>query len=545
MVREYIWQLANQTQVFADWCGFADAALPGSRPAGLLRWCSRMVMASGLSDACWWLPYFALVLLLAVSAFLLLPREVRTGTKARWAAVASCLLISALYVVVPVVAMGSFVWDESECSFPVMNPLGTLVSLGLFAALRRVVGRRSWAILPAALLCALLFVPFGAYPIASLTALAVWMCACRFHWSAAVFAHCLLAIVLALAGVGVELRCVYDDLAPQIAFESSHAMRLRWNPCGPELARQLRMERAVVSRDWKAVLDAAGGFGDAIMRMETAYRILAQYRLGLLPDDLFRYPINSPHTLASEDQWIMDGYLLFFEYGLLQQARCYAMELAVKRGWRPDFHRVLGDVALIQGLSAEARRHYMQLARVPFRKALAEKRLRCMDSGQVPHELADVAQMATVLDLQAGADGRLEMFDLDNLVERHIYSRYANLGDAPDGMSKMHVAAMLLDCEIDRLVREHELLDRLYPGHWPVPVQEAVLLRASRLDPEVQAKYLKGVRPGVVQREVFELVGRFSEAREKVGASPSRDDAERLWREYKGTYMTYEWLVGR
>ena len=580
MLRETIWQLAHETNVFADWRGFADAALPGDRPAGFLRWCSRMIMSTGLSDGWWWFPYLALALLLGGSAYLVLPRRLMSNSrKWRVAVAASCFLLAALYVIVPVVATGSFVWDETECSFPVMNPLGTLLAIWIFAALRGrsgegaaspsssratvrgsgalaaseqsdtrgIVPRGSGALaasLFCALICALLFVPFGLYPLASLLALLVCQVSRNIRRrGAAACMMCLVSAALAAVCVGVERRHLYDDLSWREAFESSHAVRLRWNPGGPELARQLRMERAVVSCDWNGVMKTAGQGDDVMLRMETAYRILAQYRLERLPDDLFKFPVNSPHTLESEDQRLMDGYLLFFEYGLLQQARCYAMELVSKHSWRPDYYRVLGDTALIQGRTHEARRHYSQLARVPFRRGLAEKRLKCADGGAMPSELAEVAQMAKALDRLAGSTSGLELFRLDNLVERHVYERYGKLREAPDGMMKMHVAALLLDCEIDRLVSESALVDRLYPGHWPVPVQEAVLMHAGRLDQSAQKDYLKGVRPGVVQREVFERMRRFSEARDKLGAKVSQADAERMWREFRGTYPIYEWLV--
>ena len=546
MIRELIWKLADQTLVFADWRGFSDAALPGNRPAGLLRWCSRMVMTTGLSDAWWWVPYFVLVAALAASVFILLPLRLRSGAKRGFAAAAACLAVSALYAFVPVVATGDFVWDESESSFPVMGLLGALVSVGIFAALRSLVRRSPWGIVLSLFACVLLFIPFGAYSLLALAALVAWsLCSreLRSEWSLRV-PLCAFAVVAAVPAACLRSRIAYDDLAPSVALESSHAFRLRWNPCGPWLARQLRMERAVIERDWRGVLEATGQSGGAPKRMETALTILAQYRMARLPDDLFKYEIVSPHANTASDQRTMDGYLLFLEYGLLQQARCYAMELVTKRGWRPGYFAALGDVALLQGLSAEARRHYSQLARVPFRASYADERLKCLASGVVvPFDLVDCAAMAKALDAQVESDNDFVLFNLDSRVESHVYSRYARLRNAPDFMMKMHLAAKLLECETESLASEAPLLDRLYPQRWPVPVQEALLVHAGRLDAAAQANYLKGVRPGVVERATFERMSRYSADRAKLGAAPSRADVERMWREYSGTYPIYEWLV--
>ena len=546
MIRELIWKLADQTLVFADWRGFADAALAGDRPAGLLRWCSRMVMTTGLSDAWWWAPYCVLVAVLAASLFFLLPRRLRSSAKRGIAAFAACLAASALYAFVPVVATGDFVWDEPESAFPVMGLLGALASVGLFAALRPLVRRSPWGIAVSLLACVLLFIPFGAYPLLALAALAAWSFCSRerrSEWSLRM-PLCAFAVLAAVPAVCLLSRIAYDDLAPLVALESSHAFRLRWNPCGAWLARQLRMERAVAARDWRGALEAAGQSGGEPKRMETALRILAQYRLARLPDDIFKYGIVSPHANTASDQRTMDGYLLFLEYGLLQQARCYAMELVTKRGWRPGYFAALGDVALLQGLFPEARRHYSQLARVPFRAEFARGRLKCLATGAVvPSDLVDCAAMAKALDAQVESNKDLVLFDLDSRVESHVYARYARLRNAPDFMMKMHLAAKLLECETESLASEAPLLDRLYPQRWPVPVQEALLVHAGRQDAAAQANYLKGVRPGVVERSTFERMKRFSDDRAKLGAAPSREDVERMWREYSGTYPIYEWLV--
>ena len=546
MIRELIWKLSDQTLVFADWRGFSDAALPGNRPAGFLRWCSRMVMTTGLSDAWWWVPYFAFVAALAASVFFLLPRRLRSGAKRGLAAAAACLAVSALYAFVPVVATGDFVWDEAESAFPMMGLLGALVSVGLFVALRPLVRRSPWGMVVSLFACVLLFVPFGAYPILSLAALAVWQfCSreLRSEWSLRAPLSAF-AVVAAVPAACLLSRIAYDDLAPSVALESSHAFRLRWNPCGAWLARQLRMERAVAARDWRGTLEAAGQSGGEPKRMETALTILAQYRMARLPDDLFKFAIVSPHANTASDQRTMDGYLLFLEYGLLQQTRCYAMELVTKHGWRPGYFAALGDVALLQGLFAEAKRHYSQLARVPFRWEFANERMRCMAMGvKIPSDLDDCASMAKALDAQVDADKGFELFNLDSRVESHVYARYARLSNAPDFMMRMHLAAKLLECETESLASEAPLIDRLYPQRWPVPVQEALLVHAGRLDAAAQSEYLKGVRPGVVERATFERIRRYSDDRAKLGANPSREDVARMWREYSGTYPIYEWLV--
>ena len=489
-IRAVLRKLADQTLVYADWDGFAEMALPGDAPAGLLRWCSRMVMTSALSDGLWFVPYLVIVPATAFTILVFVPRRWRF----RWFSVAAAVLAALGSVFLPVMGVSAGVWLESECSYPVMNPLGMLAAAWLFIPLRGFAVRSGAASFAAVcVMLAMLYVPLGAYALAPLVALAALRLAKRRPFAPSCVGTALFAAALAMAAVPFSARFVYGDTALPIVWRASHAFRPRWNGA-VDVGPQLEQEDAVKKGDFGKVLaiaDLQTASSRPPLRMSVAYRILAQYRLGRLPDDIFKYPMPTSHAGTDAEELMMDGYVLLFNYGFLMPARREIYEIASMRGWQPCHFRMLGDIAAITGELALACRYYRQLSRCPMNGSFARRRLDALERSDASafSDIAEIADMHRIWQMFYKTQPTA-FFSTEQNVESFIYNHFRALKSAPDMMVRMFVTAMLLECEVEPLLNNTGLIGSLgaagrAAGAWPVPVQEAVIAHIANL-PEAE-----------------------------------------------------------
>jgi len=555
-IRAVAWKLADQTLVFADWDGFREMALPGDRPAGLLRWCARMATSLGLFDATWWMPYVLGALALGVSLHLLMRSPTRdVSVRRRLTSLFAWCVLGFLVAFAPLAFIGDFLWDEKEHSAPLFNLFGLVVSCGLFAAFRSWI-RRPWGLVSVCALCAVLFVPFGAY--ALLAGLASAVCA----WRGSVIPgacgalrspfrgwHWLASAAFLLAAFPASCAWIYGDMACHIAWRYAQGFRL---PCGPvgTLRHSFEMERCVRARDWRGVMalaDAYKGSGrDFPLRMEIAFRILAQFHLETLPDDLFRYPIRTGHFSTDADQQSMDGYQLLFEYGLLQPARRSIYERVFTAGWEPAHHLYLGDIALLCGERLLAYRNYRQLRRCPFRRALADARLAALaDATLFPQEELGMVAAAHSVWLEMGKAVDAPFFSTGNRIELIAYNYFRTLRKAPEFMARMLISVLLLDGDVPVLVQNVPWLDRITPPPkpWPLPVQEAIAAYASTLDDTKQAEFLSRIRPTALSPQATMRLDAFKRVARILGDSLSQKDKDRVRRDFGDSFFFYDCWV--
>ena len=486
IIRPIIRKLADQTLVFADWDGFCEMALPGEGPAGMLRWISRVIMSTGVIDFVWIIPYFILVAALALTLLLLIPKRWRF----KWYVVLSAIVLSLAYCFIPVMGVFAGVWLESESAYPVMNPLGTLAAMWLFIAFRGLCLRRGSAVFAGiAVFLAVMSVPLGAYALASLLALAVWRAVKRKAFLPVRIVEAGLAAAVALAAIPAGARFVYGDIAWGAAFSQSHAFRFRWNS-PVDVGCQLEQEAAIINGDFQKVLEVAErqlAQQRPPLRMSVAYRILAQYRLGRLPDDIFKYPMPTSHIGTDAEELLMDGYVLLFNYGMLMPARREIYEIASVRGWQPCHFRILGDIAAITGELNLALRYYRELERCPFRGDFAKRRIDAVErvDGAAFSDIAPIADMNETWKSFYRTQPT-QYFNTDQNIEQFVYTCFHALKGAPEFMVRMFVTVAILEGNIKILIENSALMQKIgelsssagktSPGAWPMPAQEAVLM---------------------------------------------------------------------
>ena len=541
-LRPIVRKLADQTLVYADWDGFREAALPGDAPAGFLRWVSRFVMEAGLVDWLWLVPFAFLAAAMWFTAMFFVPKRWR-----KWPAFLAAAVFSILFLFLPVIGIGAGVWLVSESSFPVMNPLGLLIAAWTFIILRRIPFAKTPVGL-AASSAAIVFlaVPFGAYPLAGLVAFALFQAvkgagALRTRIAAATF-----AVALAVSAIPLAARFVYGDYSAKLAFDKSHAFIFPWNSV-VDISGQLEQEAAIKEGDFAKVLAIADkqlASLKAPLRMSVAYRILAQYKLGRLPDDLFKYPMPTTHIDTDAEETMMDGYVLLFNYGLVMPARREIYEIASMRGWQPCHFRILGDIAAICGELPLATRYYMQLARCPFRGAFSRRRIKAVAEGDGAAfaDIADVADMHNTWKEFYKTQPNV-YFNTDQNIEKFVYTHFRALKSAPEAMVRMYVATTLLECDIKSLLDNQGLLDQIAATSaamrglpaangvpWAEPVQEAVLMFINDI-PDVAKKQAaaQSIRQNAITPET---VARFN-------AFISTPQTASLSNPFAATYLFY------
>jgi len=573
-LRPVVWKLADQAFCLADAAGFREAACPGLYPGGALRWLSALLMATGLSDACWWIPYLLLPpALAAASWFRVFPRRVLP-------AVAPFLLALA-----PLLHVGTYIWHLPDFAFPATNLLGLALAYALVAALRPWT-RRAWGLPAACALCALGFVPFGLYApyagvllllgrllegrprpgaLAGMLAGAALLAAAPFAASAWVYGDLDVALALGHSqsvlngalltafGAWSVAAALLPALPEPGRVPAAARLACALAACGcvllglprDDLRVQLRMERCVAEGRFGDAL-AAGAANPRPLRMEFAYRVLALWRTGRLESDLFAKPFTSFHRTTQAEEVRMDGQDLLFHYGLLLPARYVAMESVAARGWRPGCLRVMGDAAFVMGETELAVRNWRQLARCPFRGAFARRRLAAAEAGRGLDDDA-FADLRPVAGGAAFWRGLVEtrpqppFFDLgrDN-VETFVYGRLLALkGLPPREFARLVLAAYLLEKDAKALALSRGVMDMLCPeGPWPRAWQQGVLAHLASLPEAERAAFVATLRAGVFSAEEVERFDRFVADANAPGADPAD-----LRARYGDTYYHYDALV--
>ena len=186
---------------------------------------------------------------------------------------------------------------------------------------------------------------------------------------------------------------------------------------------QLQMASAVFDGRWQDVLAVAFDKNDPYP-LSRAYFTLALYRLDQCKGARARYGLPKDFYANEADELSMDGFLLLHHYGCVLPARRWAMEQAMQYGWNPVTLDCLGEIALLRGLTAEARKYYLELARMPFIRQKALRRLDEIARARRVNDFPDLVPLAednAMLDLYAKSRG-LIAFDNTQNVEAFIYA---------------------------------------------------------------------------------------------------------------------------
>lgn len=564
--RPLVWKLADQTFCLADWEGFREVALPGLHPGGALKWLSALMMTTGIMDDWWWGAYAVLTLAVA------------------WRAPMATLLLT----MSSFLHLGTHVWQLPDFAFPMTNLLGMVVVMALFLGLRPLVRRWWWCVLPAVGVCALAFIPLGLYALfaAALLVLDSLFAERGRRVMSRRLPSALVAMGLLAVTPGLVSLFVYEDLAVDLTIGHSQSvlngallepfgfwpvgsfLLLGWSLLGgcawgrlgisallfvlafigqpkDDVRSQLRVERLMNEGLYAEAL-AMEEQDPHPLRMSIAYRILALWRTNRLESDLFRRPFTSYHRHTTVEELKMDGQRLLFEYGFLLPARQVTMESVAAKGWQPGHLRLLGDVAFLTGEHALAMRNWRQLARCPFRKEFAQRRLQALVGGKgladpAFADLRAVAMLHAVWCREVATREEPPFYHFaDSNVESFVYGRLLKItGLPPVEVARLVLAVYLVEKDVRALSASRGVMDMICPqGLWPRLWQQGMLAHLARCSEQERVQTVETLRDGVFSQEEVDRFDQFVADLQKAAQTPVDFSAR-----YGDTYYFYENFV--
>ncbi len=302
----------------------------------------------------------------------------------------------------------------------------------------------------------------------------------------------------------------------------------------------IRAEAHAERGDWKALLNIPTPKDREPHRTLTAYRILALFRTGALPERLLAYPIQTKHTTTSIDTMKIDGFRLLYHYGLVQIARKWCWEKTEDLSWTPDTLLYLGRIALITGELDAARAWFTLLARCPFYGKEAAEGLRLSKD---PAARVEDPELLTVYDLFTclSQDPANPVFEKNHNVEDIIYNRYAIMRKANETTLHLHLAANLLLNNPRSVLENLETLLRLRPDPTrPLPryYQEALLTALAEIP---AADHPRTIPPDAFDPAVVQRFQRFQrDARRLLAPGTTPADREAFSKTYRDAYPFYK-----
>ena len=195
----------------------------------------------------------------------------------------------------------------------------------------------------------------------------------------------------------------------------------------------LEMESLVERGDFDGAV--AHPVSRRLLRLETAYRVLANFRANGFAGGV-TIPGANGYREQQSPEALMDGFKLLYHFGFVMPARRLAMELASECAseWHAVHYRYLGDIAYVCGELALAERYYRTLARSPAHRTLAKERLAAIREGRTAEDvpaLKGVARLHARWRAASRSAGETFYNHGQNL-EAFVYDRLDRLG-AADG----------------------------------------------------------------------------------------------------------------
>ena len=127
---------------------------------------------------------------------------------------------------------------------------------------------------------------------------------------------------------------------------------------------ELRMERCVEQADWEGVLAEGKKQDSEPTRAIVMMHNLALSRLGRQLDEMYDFPKGSARSKTSLPIYMYNtaGYLIYYQYGVLNECHRMCMEQGVKYGWSPELLKYMARCSLLGG-ETQAVRKYLTLLR--------------------------------------------------------------------------------------------------------------------------------------------------------------------------------------
>ena len=241
--------------------------------------------------------------------------------------------------------------------------------------------------------------------------------------------------------------------------------------------RELAMQHCIEEGDWEGVLREAAAQEDEPTRAIVVMRNIALARLGRQGDEMYRYRNGSKRYDAPFDMRMMmvNGTLVYYHYGLINNCFRLCMEMGVEFGWRAEQLKYMARCAILNGETMMAHKYINLLKSTTFHKEWAtELEQRCKLTAYARQmepnapEMDFIGHMMHYDDELRSDNGYVEVFAMNRLT-------YSNYADDPI-FQEQALLASLFTKDTRQFWRHFGNYVKLHPGkHIPTHVQEAAI----------------------------------------------------------------------
>ena len=237
---------------------------------------------------------------------------------------------------------------------------------------------------------------------------------------------------------------------------------------------EVKMMHLIDQTDWEGVLQEAARQDDEPTRAIVMMRNLALSRLGRQGELMYEYrngskEYDSPFGMR---QMLVNGPLVYYEYGLLNSCNRLCTEMGVEFGWRVEYIKLLARCAVLNNEQAVARKYINILKKTMYHKDWAVKTEAMLNN---PKLIAQDKEMEPITHMLHFTDE----LDSDNgYVERYLMRQLANNSYSKDPIfQEQSLLASLWFRDSKTFWYHFNVYIHLHPnGPIPVAYQEAAYL---------------------------------------------------------------------
>lgn len=237
---------------------------------------------------------------------------------------------------------------------------------------------------------------------------------------------------------------------------------------------EVKMMHLIDQTDWEGVLQKAARQDDEPTRAIVMMRNLALSRLGRQGELMYEYRNGSKEYDApfGMRQMLVNGPLVYYQYGLLNSCSRLCTEMGVEFGWRVECIKLLARCAVLNNEQAVARKYINILKKTMYHKDWAVKTEAMLNN---PKLIAQDKEMEPITHMLHFTDE----LDSDNgYVERYLMRQLANHSYSKDPIfQEQSLLASLWFRDSKTFWYHFNVYIHLHPnGPIPVAYQEAAYL---------------------------------------------------------------------
>ena len=185
---------------------------------------------------------------------------------------------------------------------------------------------------------------------------------------------------------------------------------------------EVKMQHLIAQTDWEGVVQEAATQQDEPTRAIVMMRNLALTRLGRQGDVMYEYPNGSKayNTPTPIRQMLVNGTLIYYQYGMLNYCNRLCTEMGVEFGWRAEHLKYMTRCALLNDEKEVAWKYINILKHTMFFDEWATKAEQLLNDPKLialDPEMEPITHMMHYTNVAGGDDGFVERFLMSQLAK--------------------------------------------------------------------------------------------------------------------------------